>query len=71
MVYLGGAPGRRRSQLRLHDLPPGYTPPKPQPEDVRRQLRQDQILLRAAIVAGVLLVGALVVVSLVAIATHL
>jgi hypothetical protein len=38
---------------------------------VRRQLRQDQILLRIAIAAGVLLVGALVVVSLAVIATHL
>ncbi len=71
MVYLGGAPGRKRNQLRLHDLPPGYTPPKPRPQDVRRQLRQDQVVLRVAVVAGVLLVGALVVVSLVAIATHL
>jgi hypothetical protein len=71
MAYLGGPPGRRRNQLRLHDLPPGYTPPRPRPQDARRQLRQDQILLRIAIAAGVLLVGALVVVSLVVIATRL
>ena len=71
MAYLGGPPGRRRSQLRLHDLPPGYRPAQPRPEDVRKQLRQDAILLRVAVVAGALLVAALVVVCLVVIATHL
>jgi hypothetical protein len=72
MVYLGGgSPGRRRNQLRLHDAPPGYVPPQPRPENARRQLRQEVILLRVATITGVLLVAALVVTCVVVIATHL
>jgi hypothetical protein len=69
MAYLGGAPGRRRKIL--HDLPPGYTPPQPRPEDVQRQLRQEVTLLRVATITGILLVTALVVTCLVVIVTQL
>jgi len=55
----------------LHDPPPGYVPPQPKPEDVRRQMRQDVILLRVAVITGIGLVAALVVTCLVVIATHL
>jgi len=61
----------RRQQLRLHDAPPGYRPPRPPAGEQRRELRQDQILLRVALIAGALLVTALVVLCLVMIATHL
>jgi hypothetical protein len=69
MAYLGG-PGRGVRRPRLHDAPPGYRPPKLPPEERRRQLRQDYILLRVATVCGVGLVAALVVVCLIGIATH-
>jgi hypothetical protein len=72
MVNLGsGTPGRRRTQLRLHDAPPGYQPPRVRPEDAQRQLRQEVILLRVATITGVLLLTALVVTCLVVIAVHL
>jgi hypothetical protein len=72
MVYLGnGTPGRRRTQLRLHDAPPGYQPPRVRPEDARRQLRQEVTVLRVAMAVAVLLVAALVVTCLVVIATRL
>jgi hypothetical protein len=72
MVNLSsGTPGRRRTQLRLHDAPPGYQPPRVRPEDAEKQLRQDAILLRVAVVFGGLLLAALVVSCLVVIATHL
>lgn len=69
MVYLGGG-GRGVRRPRLHDAPPGYRPPQLPPEERRRQLRQDYILLRVAMVFAVGLVTALVVLCLVAIATH-
>lgn len=69
MVYLSG-PGRGVRRLRLHDAPPGYSPPRLPPEEQRRQLRQDYILLRIATVCGVGLAAALVVVCLIMIATH-
>jgi hypothetical protein len=72
MVNLSsGTPGRRRTQLRLHDAPPGYQPPRERPQDAQRQLRQEVILLRVAMVVGGLLLAALVVSCLVMIATHL
>ena len=55
MVYLGG-PGRGVRRPRLHDAPPGYRPPQLPPEQQRRQLRQDYILLRVATVCAVGLV---------------
>ena len=55
---------------RLHDAPPGYRPPQLSRGELRRQLRQDYILLRVAVVCGVGLVAALLVVCLIAIATH-
>jgi hypothetical protein len=70
MAYLGG-PGRGVRRPRLHDAPPGYRAPQLPREEQRRQLRQDYILLRVAAVGGVGLVAALVVVCLIAIATHL
>lgn len=69
MVYLGG-PWRGVRRPRLHDAPPGYRPPRLPPEEQRRQLRQDYILLRVVTVCGVGLVAALVVVCLIVIATH-
>ncbi len=69
MVYLGG-PGRGVRRPRLHDAPPGYTPPQLPVEEQRRQLRSDYILLRVAIVFAVGLVAALLVVCLIIIATH-
>jgi hypothetical protein len=68
MVYLSG-PGRG-VRPRLHDAPPGYRPPQLPPEERRRQLRQDYILLRVATVCAVGLVTALVVLVLIMIATH-
>jgi hypothetical protein len=70
MAYLGG-PGRGVRRPRLHDAPPGYRPPELPPEERRRQLRQDYILLRVATVFAVGLVAALLVTCLIAIATHL
>ena len=70
MAYLGG-PGRGVRRPRLHDAPPGYRPPQLPPGEQRRQLRQDYILLRVATVLAVGLVIALVVVCLIAIATHI
>jgi hypothetical protein len=70
MAYLGG-PGRGVRRPRLHDAPPGYRPPQLPPEEQRRQLRSDYILLRVATVCGVGLVAALVVICLIIIATHL
>jgi hypothetical protein len=70
MAYLGG-PGRGVRRPRLHDAPPGYRPPQLPPEEQLRQLRQDYILLRVAVVCGLGLVAALVVICLIVIATHL
>jgi hypothetical protein len=69
MVYLGGS-GRGVRRPQLHDAPPGYRPPHLPPEERRRQLRQDFILLRVATVCAVGLVTALVVLVLIMIATH-
>ena len=69
MVYLGG-PGHGVRRPRLHDAPPGYRPPRLPPEEQRRALRQDYILLKVAVVCGIGLVAALVVVCLIVIATH-
>ena len=69
MAYLGG-PGRGVRRPRLHDAPPGYSPPQPAPEEQRRQLRQDYILFRVAAVCAVGLVTALVVMCLIMIAAH-
>lgn len=70
MADLGG-PGRGVRRPRLHDAPPGYRPPELPPAERRRQLRQDDILLRVAAVFAVGLVAALLVTCLIAIATHL
>jgi hypothetical protein len=69
MAYLGG-PGRGARRPRLHDAPPGYRPPQLPPEEQRRQLRKDYILLRVATVLAIGLVAALVVVCAIVIATH-
>ena len=69
MAYLGG-PGRGARRPHLHDAPPGYRPPQLPPEEQRRQLRKDYILLRVATVLAVGLVAALVVVCLIVIATY-
>lgn len=70
MVYLGGPQRGRRNQLRLHDAPPGYHPPRMTAGERRREVRQDLIATRVAAVALALLVTALVVVCAVMIATH-
>lgn len=69
MAYLGG-PGRGVRRPRLHDAPPGYRPPQLPPEEQRRQLRQDYILLRVGTVLAAGLAAALVVICLIVIATH-
>jgi hypothetical protein len=70
MVYLGGPQFRRRQQLRLHDAPPGYRPPRMPGAVRRRELRQDQVLLRVATVVAAMLVTALVVLCAIVIATR-
>jgi|HubBroStandDraft_5_1064220.scaffolds.fasta_scaffold237427_2 hypothetical protein len=60
MVWLGGPRGGARRGARplvLHDPPPGYVPPhEPEisPEEMRKRLRTDWILLRIGTVVLVL-----------------
>ena len=70
MVYLCG-PGRGTRRPRLHDAPPGYSPPQLPPEEQRRRFRRDYILYRGAIVCAAGLVVAILVIFLIMIATHL
>ena len=72
MVFLGGNPSRRRTQLRLHDAPPGYRPPpvRMSRQARQRELREELIVVRVATVAGVLLGLAVVAIIIVMVATH-
>ena len=77
MVWLGGPRrsdrlGRGRRGIYLHDLLPGYHPPRPEIplKDRQRQARQDWILMRAATIALVLAAVAFIVIMFLIIATH-
>jgi hypothetical protein len=74
MAYLGGPirPVRGARPLRLHDLPPGYKPPRVKvPEKERqREERQERILLRVAVVTGALVGVATLVVIVLMVATQ-
>jgi hypothetical protein len=74
MVYLGGPRGPRAGgarQIRLHDAPPGYRPPRIPSKQRKQLLRQDQLLLRVGLIVLIPLVAAVAVLFIVLIATHL
>jgi hypothetical protein len=70
MVYLGGPLNRRRQQLRLHDAPPGYRPPRIPVKNRKKKERQAQELIRVPTVVLVLAAAATVVLVLVMAATY-
>jgi hypothetical protein len=74
MAYLGGPtrPVRGARPLKLHDLPPGYRPPRvkvPEKERLREE-RQERTLLRVATVVGALVGVATLVIIVLMVATH-
>jgi hypothetical protein len=74
MVWLGGPRGRggRSRGIVLHDLPPGYSPPRPRIPLKKRQreAREDFVLMRVATVVLILAAAATAVIFVLMIAGY-